>query len=106
MDGAPLSVAEFLFSSVGRLPRLPFIVASASCVALALIFQAVTPDALGDAWKDGKLHLPLYSMLNKQLFGKPNAGRDMTFDFGTLIAHAAKTRPLVAGSIISNRRKA
>ena len=63
---------------------------------------AVTPEALGDAWKDGKLHLPLLSTLNKQLFGKPNAGQDMTFDFGGLIAHAAKTRPLTAGSIIGS----
>ncbi len=63
---------------------------------------AVTPDELGDAWADGKLTLPLLSTLNKQLFGRPNAGRDMTFDFGTLIAHAAKTRPLAAGSVIGS----
>ena len=63
---------------------------------------AVTPDELSDAWADGKLTLPLLSTLNKQLFGRPNAGRDMTFDFGTLIAHAAKTRPLVAGSVIGS----
>jgi fumarylacetoacetate (FAA) hydrolase len=63
---------------------------------------AVTPDELGAAWVDGKLHLPLLSTLNNQLFGRPNAGRDMTFDFGTLIAHAAKTRALVAGSIIGS----
>jgi len=63
---------------------------------------AVTPDELGDAWADGKLTLPLLATVNKQLFGRPNAGRDMTFDFGTLIAHAAKTRPLVAGSIIGS----
>jgi fumarylacetoacetate (FAA) hydrolase len=63
---------------------------------------AVTPDELGAAWADGKLNLPLLSTLNKQLFGRPSAGRDMTFDFGTLIAHAAKTRGLVAGSIIGS----
>ncbi|MBP7545838.1 MAG: fumarylacetoacetate hydrolase family protein, partial [Acidovorax sp.] len=61
---------------------------------------AVTPDELGDAWKDAKVHLPLVVHLNEQLFGKPNAGVDMTFDFGQLIAHVAKTRTLCAGSII------
>ena len=63
---------------------------------------AVTPDELGAAWADGKVRLPLLSSINTQLFGKPNAGADMTFDFGTLIAHAAKTRPLAAGSIIGS----
>jgi fumarylacetoacetate (FAA) hydrolase len=63
---------------------------------------AVTPDELGDAWRDGKLHLPLMSTLNGRLFGKPNCAVDMTFDFGTLIAHAAKTRPLTAGAIIGS----
>ncbi|WCL52675.1 fumarylacetoacetate hydrolase family protein [Gimibacter soli] len=63
---------------------------------------AVTPDELGDVWDGGKLHLPLVSHLNGQLFGKPNAGIDMTFDFPTLIAHAAKTRPLAAGTIIGS----
>jgi fumarylacetoacetate (FAA) hydrolase len=63
---------------------------------------AVTPDELGAAWRDGKVHLPLTSTLNKQLFGRPHAGHDMTFDFGALIAHAAKTRPLVAGSIVGS----
>ncbi len=63
---------------------------------------AVTPDELGSAWVDGKLHLPLLSTMNNQLFGKPDAGRDMTFDFGTLIAHAAKTRSLCAGAIIGS----
>lgn len=62
----------------------------------------VTPDALGDAWKDGRLHLPLVVTLNEKPFGQPNAGVDMVFDFGTLIAHAAKTRPLVAGTIIGS----
>jgi fumarylacetoacetate (FAA) hydrolase len=63
---------------------------------------AVTPDELGDAWKDGKLHLPLLSYLNGKPFGKPDAGIDMTFGFGQLIAHAAKTRPLCAGTIIGS----
>ena len=63
---------------------------------------AVTPDELGDAWADGKLHLPMLSFLNDEAFGKPNAGIDMTFDFGQLVAHAAKTRPLSAGTIIGS----
>jgi fumarylacetoacetate (FAA) hydrolase len=63
---------------------------------------AVTPDALGEAWDGGKLHLPLLARLNGKDFGKANAGIDMTFDFGRLIAHAAKTRPLSAGSIIGS----
>lgn len=63
---------------------------------------AVTPDELGDAWDGGRLHLPLLSALNGQPFGKPNAGVDMTFDFPTLIAHAAKSRPLTAGTIIGS----
>ncbi len=63
---------------------------------------AVTPDELGEAWDGKKIHLPLVTHLNKQLFGSPNAGVDMTFDFPTLIAHAAKTRPLCAGTIIGS----
>ncbi|WP_374764192.1 fumarylacetoacetate hydrolase family protein [Yunchengibacter salinarum] len=63
---------------------------------------AVSPDALGDAWHGGKLHLPLLSTYNGRLFGKPDAGVDMTFDFGRLIAHAARTRPLTAGTIIGS----
>jgi len=63
---------------------------------------AVTPDELGDAWDGGKLHLPLLVSLNGKAFGKADAGVDMTFDFGQLVAHAAKTRPLVAGSIIGS----
>ncbi|EDM68362.1 fumarylacetoacetate hydrolase family protein [Moritella sp. PE36] len=63
---------------------------------------AVTPDELGDAWDGAKLHLPLYSYLNDTLFGKPDAGTDMTFDFPRLIAHAAKTRTLTAGTIIGS----
>jgi fumarylacetoacetate (FAA) hydrolase len=63
---------------------------------------AVTPDELGDAWKDGKVHLPLVSHINGNLFGRPNAGVDMTFNFPTLVAHAAKTRPLGSGTIIGS----
>src|SRR5215510_335507 len=63
---------------------------------------AVTPDALGDAWRDGKLHLPMHVALNGKPFGRANAGEDMTFDFGQLIAHAAKTRDLAAGTIIGS----
>ncbi|MGN6621374.1 fumarylacetoacetate hydrolase family protein [Sphingomonas oligoaromativorans] len=68
----------------------------------ALSPVAVTPDALGDAWKDGKLHLPLLVSLNGAPFGKADAGVDMTFDFGQLIAHAAKTRALSAGTVIGS----
>lgn len=63
---------------------------------------AVTPDELGEAWKDGKLHLPLHVDLNGQPFGRAEGGVDMTFDFGQLIAHAAKTRALSAGTIIGS----
>jgi fumarylacetoacetate (FAA) hydrolase len=63
---------------------------------------AVTPDELGPAWKDGRVHLPLLSHLNGEPFGRPDAGTDMTFPFPRLIAHAAMTRPLAAGSIIGS----
>lgn len=63
---------------------------------------AVTPDELGAAWQDAKVHLPLVVHLNGKPFGKPNAGVDMTFSFGQLLAHAAKTRELEAGSIIGS----
>ena len=63
---------------------------------------AVTPDALGEAWRGGKLHLSLLVTLNGKPFGRADAGVDMTFHFGQLIAHAAKTRPLAAGSIIGS----
>lgn len=62
----------------------------------------VTPEQLGDSWREGKLHLPLVSQLNGEKFGEPNAGMDMTFHFGQLIAHAARTRPLCAGTIIGS----
>jgi len=63
---------------------------------------AVTPDELGPAWDGRKVSLPLRSYRNEEAFGWPNAGVDMTFDFPTLIAHAAKTRQLCAGSIIGS----
>ena len=63
---------------------------------------AVTPDELGETWKDGKVHRPLVSHINGALFGQPNAGVDMTFNFPILVAHAAKTRPLGSGTIIGS----
>ena len=63
---------------------------------------AVTPDELGDSWKDNKVHLPLLSVYNGKEFGKPQAGEDMTFDFGQLVAHAAKSRNLGAGAVIGS----
>jgi fumarylacetoacetate (FAA) hydrolase len=62
----------------------------------------VTPDELGDVWRETVLHLPLYSYLNGDLFGKPDAGTDMQFNFAQLVAHAAKTRPLTAGTIVGS----
>ncbi|MEH3038155.1 MAG: fumarylacetoacetate hydrolase family protein [Sphingomonas adhaesiva] len=62
----------------------------------------VTPEALGDWWRDGKLHRTLMIDLNGQPFGRVAAGEDMTFDFGTLVAHAAKTRALGAGTIVGS----
>ena len=70
--------------------------------ASALSPVLVTPAALGDRWKDGKLHGALSVQLNGRDFGKADAGVDMTFDFGTLIAHLAKTRALGAGTIIGS----
>ena len=70
--------------------------------ASALSPVLVTPDALGSAWQDGKLHGILRVDLNGQPFGRADAGVDMTFDFGTLIAHLARTRNLGAGSIIGS----
>ena len=63
---------------------------------------AVAPEALGSAWADGKLHLPLCIDLDDKPFGRADAGVDMVFDFGQLIAHAAKTRSLCAGTIIGS----
>ena len=63
---------------------------------------AVTPDELGPAWREGKVHLPLISHINGTLLGRPNAGVDMTFDFHQLLAHAARTRRLGAGTILGS----
>ncbi len=63
---------------------------------------AVTPDELNSAWSENKVHLPLVSHYNGALFGKPEAGEDMTFDFAQLVAHAAKSRNLGAGAIIGS----
>ena len=68
--------------------------------ALSPVF--VTPDELGAAWQDCKLHLPLLTHYNGAWFGAPEAGVDMQFNFAQLIAHAAKTRPLSAGTIVGS----
>ncbi len=62
----------------------------------------VTPDELGDAWQDSKLHLPMLTHINGQWFGAPEAGVDMQFNFAQLVAHAAKTRPLSAGTLVGS----
>ena len=68
--------------------------------ALSPVF--VTPDELGDAWRDSKVHLPLLTHINGTWFGAPEAGVDMQFNFGQLVAHAARTRPLSAGTIVGS----
>ena len=68
--------------------------------ALSPVF--VTPDELGDAWRGSKVHLPLLTHINGVWFGAPEAGVDMQFDFAQLVAHAAKTRPLSAGTIVGS----
>jgi fumarylacetoacetate (FAA) hydrolase len=68
--------------------------------ALSPVF--VTPDELGDAWRDNKLHLPMLTHVNGEWFGAPEAGVDMQFDFSQLVAHVAKTRPLSAGTIVGS----
>ena len=70
--------------------------------ASALSPVLVTPESLGERFRDGKLHGELSVQLNGQDFGRADAGVDMTFDFGTLIAHLAKTRSLSAGTIIGS----
>ena len=61
---------------------------------------AITPEALGSAWRDNRLHLRVRTEVNGTLYGQPDAGTDMLFDFAALIAEAARTRPLGAGTII------
>jgi fumarylacetoacetate (FAA) hydrolase len=68
--------------------------------ALSPVF--VTPDELGEAWKDSKLHLPMRTWINGTWFGEAEAGVDMQFGFGELVAHAARTRPLAAGTIVGS----
>lgn len=68
--------------------------------ALSPVF--VTPDELGDAWRDTKLHLPMLTHVNGEWFGAPEAGVDMQFNFAQLVAHAARTRPLSAGTIVGS----
>jgi fumarylacetoacetate (FAA) hydrolase len=68
--------------------------------ALSPVF--VTPDELAGAWQDSKLHLPLLTHVNGKWFGAPQAGVDMQFSFAQLVAHAAKTRPLSAGTIVGS----
>lgn len=68
--------------------------------ALSPVF--VTPDELGDAWRGNKVHLPLLTHINGEWFGAPEAGVDMQFDFAQLLAHAARTRPLSAGTIVGS----
>lgn len=68
--------------------------------ALSPVF--VTPDELGEAWRDNKVHLPLLTHVNGEWFGAPEAGVDMQFDFARLVAHAARTRPLSAGTIVGS----
>ncbi len=63
---------------------------------------AVTPDELGDAWQDSLVHLPLHVDYNGQPFGKAEAGKDATFNLAQLVAHAAKTRDLGAGTVIGS----
>ena len=61
-----------------------------------------TPDELGEAWRDDKLHLPMRTWINGAWFGEAEAGVDMQFSFAELVAHAAKTRPLAAGTIVGS----
>ncbi|GGA10083.1 fumarylacetoacetate hydrolase family protein [Dyella caseinilytica] len=68
--------------------------------ALSPVF--VTPDELGDAWQDEKLHLPMRTWLNGKWFGEAECGVDMQFNFAQLVAHAAKTRPLTAGTLVGS----
>jgi fumarylacetoacetate (FAA) hydrolase len=68
--------------------------------ALSPVF--VTPDELGDAWRGVKLHLPMRTWINGQWVGEAECGVDMQFSFAQLVAHAAKTRPLTAGTLVGS----
>lgn len=63
---------------------------------------AVTPDELGDAWKDGRVHLPMITHYNSKKFGDPNAGPEMFFGFFELVEHICKTRSYTAGTILGS----
>jgi fumarylacetoacetate (FAA) hydrolase len=63
---------------------------------------AVTPDELGDAWKNGRVHLPLVTHLNGEWYGNPDAGPEMFFGFNEIVAHVCKTRSLGAGTIVGS----
>ncbi len=84
-----VSLRNLIPGRAGQGLRLPAVQA-----ALRLSPVFVTPDELGDAWQDSKVHLPLLTHINGEWFGAPEAGVDMQFNFAQLIAHAAKTRPL------------
>jgi fumarylacetoacetate (FAA) hydrolase len=90
-----VSLRELLRSEISK--ELGFV---QSKPASAFSPVAVTPDELGAAWRGAKLCLPLEVELNGKPFGKPNAGVDMNFDFGQIIAHLARTRDVAAGSIV------
>lgn len=62
----------------------------------------VTPDELGEHWRGNKVHRPLVTHINDEWFGAPEAGIDMQFDFAQLLAHAARTRPLCAGTLVGS----
>ena len=62
----------------------------------------VTPDELGDAWRDDKLHLPMRTWINGKWFGEAEAGVDMQFSFAQLVAHVAKSRPVAAGTLVGS----
>ncbi len=68
----------------------------------ALSPVVVTPDELGQDWHNSKVHRPLKTWLNGELFGQPEAGEDMQFSFAELLAHAAHTRPLAAGTLLGS----
>jgi len=68
--------------------------------ALSPVF--VTPDELGDAWRECKVRLPMRTWINAKWFGEADCGVDMQFSFAELVAHAARTRPLSAGTIVGS----
>ncbi len=90
-----VSLRELLRLEIGK--ELGFV---QSKPASAFSPVAVTPDELGDAWRGAKVCRPLHVHLNDAPFGRPDAGLDMNFDFGTIIAHLARTRNVAAGSIV------